>query len=213
MLAVSRLMLDNIANIKAYWILMAMPLAQVALHFGANDVQGTVVREEIFHAAGATTGTEQKLEELVRFVRDAGRIPVQRDTLYNELRRWSRDPSRPHRYVNMAPVFYRLEPTSRRSSGVPTELNRRCSPASSTSRRSRRSSTRGTPTSLRLLPRLCVSSEGAVDSIQLVSKAPLERVRTVAVTPESATSVVLTKVLLPERRARAARARRPTRSC
>src|SRR5439155_1201746 len=63
-------------------------IAQVALHFGANDVQGTVVREEIFHAAGATTPTEQKLDELVRFVRDAGRVPVQRDTLYNELGRW-----------------------------------------------------------------------------------------------------------------------------
>jgi aminodeoxyfutalosine synthase len=88
MMAVSRLMLDNIPNVKAYWIMMGMPLAAVALHFGANDVQGTVVREEIFHAAGATTETEQKIEELVRFVRDAGRIPVQRDTLYNELRRW-----------------------------------------------------------------------------------------------------------------------------
>ncbi len=88
MLAFSRLMLDNIPNIKAYWIMMGMPLAAVALHFGANDVQGTVVREEIFHAAGAVTATEQKVEELVRFVREAGRIPVQRDTLYRELRRW-----------------------------------------------------------------------------------------------------------------------------
>ncbi len=88
MLAVSRLVLDNVPNIKAYWIMMGMPLAQVALHFGANDVQGTVVREEIFHAAGATTATEQKIEELVRFVREAGRIPVQRDTLYREVRRW-----------------------------------------------------------------------------------------------------------------------------
>ncbi|MBA3412259.1 MAG: aminofutalosine synthase MqnE [Actinobacteria bacterium] len=88
MIAVSRLMLDNIPNIKAYWIMMGMPLAQVALHFGANDVQGTVVREQIFHAAGARTETEQKVEELVRFVRAAGRVPVQRDTLYNELRRW-----------------------------------------------------------------------------------------------------------------------------
>jgi aminodeoxyfutalosine synthase len=87
-IAVSRLLLDNVPHVKAYWIMMGMPLAQVALHFGADDVQGTVVREEIFHAAGATTPTEQKLEELVRVVRDAGRIPVQRDTLYNELRRW-----------------------------------------------------------------------------------------------------------------------------
>ena len=86
MMAVSRLMLDNIPNIKAYWIMMGMPMAQLALHFGANDVQGTVVREKIFQAAGATSGTEQKIPELVRFVKEAGRVPVQRDTLYNELR-------------------------------------------------------------------------------------------------------------------------------
>ncbi len=88
MLAVSRLMLDNIPNIKAYWISPTMPVAQVALHFGANDVQGTLMREEIFRAAGSTAGQEQKLDELVRVVRAAGRIPVQRDTLYNEIRRW-----------------------------------------------------------------------------------------------------------------------------
>jgi aminodeoxyfutalosine synthase len=88
MMAVSRLLLDNVPHVKAYWIMMGMPLAAVALHFGADDVQGTVVREEIFHAAGARTETEQKVEELVRFVREAGRIPVQRDTLYNEIRRW-----------------------------------------------------------------------------------------------------------------------------
>ena len=87
-IAVSRLLLDNVENVKAYWIMMGMPMAQVALHFGANDVQGTVVREQIFQAAGATSGTEQKIAELVRFVRAAGRVPVQRDTLYNELRRW-----------------------------------------------------------------------------------------------------------------------------
>src|SRR5712692_5936088 len=87
-IAVARLLLDNIPNIKAYWIMMGMPMAQVALHFGANDVQGTVVREQIFQAAGATAGTEQKIDELVRFVKAAGRVPVQRDTLYNELNRW-----------------------------------------------------------------------------------------------------------------------------
>ncbi|HEY3922384.1 MAG TPA: hypothetical protein VGL76_09750, partial [Gaiellaceae bacterium] len=86
-IAVSRLLLDNIPHVKAYWIMMGLPMAQVALHFGANDVQGTVVREKIFQAAGATSGTEQKITELVRFVKEAGRIPVQRDSLYNELRR------------------------------------------------------------------------------------------------------------------------------
>jgi aminodeoxyfutalosine synthase len=88
MIAVSRLLLDNVDHVKAYWIMMGMPMAQVALHFGADDVQGTVVREEIFHSAGARTETEQKIEELVRYVRAAGRIPVQRDTLYKEVRRW-----------------------------------------------------------------------------------------------------------------------------
>ncbi len=88
MIAVARLLLDNIPHVKAYWISLTMPVAQVALHFGADDVQGTVVREEIFRAAGSTAGTEQKLEELVRLVRAAGRIPVERDTLYRELRRW-----------------------------------------------------------------------------------------------------------------------------
>jgi aminodeoxyfutalosine synthase len=87
-IAVARLLLDNVRHVKAYWIMMGLPLAQIALHFGANDVQGTVVREQIFQAAGATSGTEQKVEELVRFIRDAGRVPVQRDTLYNELNRW-----------------------------------------------------------------------------------------------------------------------------
>jgi chorismate dehydratase len=101
-------------------------------------------------------------------------------------------------YVNMAPVFYRLEADVEEVQGVPTDLNRRLvageidlAPISSIEY-ARNAAT------LRILPRLCVSSEGAVDSIQLVSRVPLERVRTVAVTPESATSVVLTKVLIPD---------------
>ena len=101
-------------------------------------------------------------------------------------------------YVNMAPVFFRLDATVDEVQGVPTDLNARLlrgeldvAPISSIEYA--RNADR-----LRMLPRLCVSSEGAVDSIQLVSKLPLEAVQTVAVTPESATSVVLTKVLLPD---------------
>lgn len=103
-------------------------------------------------------------------------------------------------YVNMAPVFYRLEAEVEEIAGVPTDLNRRLlageldiAPISSIEYA--RNADR-----LRLLPRLCVSSQGAVESIQLVSRIPLEHVQTIAVTPESATSVVLTKVLLPEAR-------------
>ena len=101
-------------------------------------------------------------------------------------------------YVNMAPVFYRLDAEVDEVVGVPTDLNRallegECDLAPISSIEYARNADR-----LRILPRLCVGSEGAVDSIQLVSKTPLEHIRTVAVTPESATSVVLTKVLLPE---------------
>jgi aminodeoxyfutalosine synthase len=86
MIAVSRLMLDNIANVKAYWIMISTPLAQVALHFGANDIQGTVMEEQIAHAAGAVTPQEEKVLSLVSLIREAGRVPVQRDTLYNAVR-------------------------------------------------------------------------------------------------------------------------------
>jgi len=100
-------------------------------------------------------------------------------------------------YANMAPVFFRVEAEYEEVTGVPTELNRLLlageldtAPISSIEY-ARHADT------LRLLPRLCVSSEGAVDSIQLVSRVPLEEIKTVGITPESATSVVLTKVLLP----------------
>jgi chorismate dehydratase len=103
-------------------------------------------------------------------------------------------------YVNMAPVFYRVDAEVEEVLGVPTELNRllldgELDTAPISSIEYARNADR-----LRLLPRLCVASEGAVESIQLVSKRPLEQVRVVAVTPESATSVVLTRVLLPEAR-------------
>jgi len=100
-------------------------------------------------------------------------------------------------YVNMAPVFFRLDAEVEEVIGVPTALNRQLvereldiAPISSIEYARH-------ATSLRLLPRLCVSSEGAVESIQLVTKTPLERLRTIAVTPESATSVVLARVLFP----------------
>ncbi len=82
-LAVSRLMLDNFPHIKAYWVMIGPKLAQVALSFGADDVDGTVKEEVITHMAGADTDQAMSREELVRIIREAGRQPVERDTLYN----------------------------------------------------------------------------------------------------------------------------------
>ena len=83
--AASRLVLDNFDHIKAYWIMTGLKIAQLALLFGADDVDGTVVEERITHAAGADTAQGLTRNELMDIIRQAGMRPVQRDTLYNEL--------------------------------------------------------------------------------------------------------------------------------
>ena len=87
-LAVGRLVLDNFRHVKAFWINVGLKLAQVSLAFGVNDLDGTVVEEKISHAAGVDTGQELTRAELVRVIRAAGRVPVERDTLYNVVRRY-----------------------------------------------------------------------------------------------------------------------------
>jgi aminodeoxyfutalosine synthase len=81
--AVSRLMLDNIPHLKAYWIMTGVKTAQTSLHFGVDDLDGTVKDEKVYHMAGAETPMALSRAELVRLIRDAGRVPVERDTLYN----------------------------------------------------------------------------------------------------------------------------------
>ena len=85
MLAVSRLMLDNFEHIKAFWIMLTIPIAQISLAFGVDDLDGTVVEEKIIHAAGAKTAVGITKQELVSLVRETGCIPVERDTLYREV--------------------------------------------------------------------------------------------------------------------------------
>jgi aminodeoxyfutalosine synthase len=88
-IAVSRLLLDNFEHIKAYWIMMTPRVAQVALRFGANDLDGTVIEEKIYHDAGAKTPQGMSLSDLERLIRAAGRVPVERDTLYRKVDRSS----------------------------------------------------------------------------------------------------------------------------
>lgn len=84
-MALSRLMLDNFPHIKAYWIMLGIKTAQVALSFGADDIDGTVVHEKIYHDAGSDSPEELTVAELRRLIEEAGRIPVERDTLYHEV--------------------------------------------------------------------------------------------------------------------------------
>jgi len=86
-IAIARLMLDNIPHIKAYWIMMTPRIAQIALRFGADDIDGTVVEEKIYHDAGATTSQGMHRKELLRLIKEAGRVPMERDTLYRPVER------------------------------------------------------------------------------------------------------------------------------
>ena len=94
-IAVSRLLLDNFEHIKAYWVMLTPRIAQIALGFGADDLDGTVVEEKIYHDAGATTPEHLTRAELERLIRAAGRVPVERDTLYNRIDRPEMPPAAP----------------------------------------------------------------------------------------------------------------------
>jgi aminodeoxyfutalosine synthase len=92
-LAVGRLFLDNFAHIKTHWIMVTPFLSQVALHFGVNDLEGTVVREKIYHEAGATTEQGMTVDDVVAIIRGAGKVPVERDSLYQPIRTFGDDPA------------------------------------------------------------------------------------------------------------------------
>ncbi len=84
-IAVSRIFLDNFQHIKAYWIMLGEKMAQLALNFGADDIDGTIIEERITHSAGATSGYRISKDELVNLIKKAGKRPVERDSFYNPL--------------------------------------------------------------------------------------------------------------------------------
>ena len=94
-MAISRLLLDNFDHIKAYWIMLTPRVAQIALRFGADDIDGTVVEEKIYHDAGATTAQFTPRAQLERLIREAGRVPVERDTLSRPMDRSKMPPPAP----------------------------------------------------------------------------------------------------------------------
>ena len=84
-LAVSRIYLDNFEHITAYWISLGLPLAQISLNYGVDDLHGTIMEEKIFHMAGARTPQRQTVEKLESAIREAGREPAQRDSYYRRI--------------------------------------------------------------------------------------------------------------------------------
>lgn len=100
-MAVSRLMLDNIPHMKAYWIMLGIGTAQAALAYGADDLDGTVRHELIYHDAGATTPELLTVDQIRRLIVEAGREPVERDTVYNRI---ERDPANPSKWFLGEPI-------------------------------------------------------------------------------------------------------------
>jgi aminodeoxyfutalosine synthase len=87
-LAIGRLFLDNIRHIKTHWIMNTAKVSQIALHFGVDDLEGTVRRERIYHEAGAHTPEGMTFAEIIRLIKDAGKRPVERNVMYEEMRAW-----------------------------------------------------------------------------------------------------------------------------
>jgi aminodeoxyfutalosine synthase len=104
-IAVARLLLDNFDHIKAYWVMLSPSIAQIALRFGADDLDGTIVEEKIYHDAGATTEQFTPRAELERLIRDAGRVPVERDTLYRPVDRSKMPPPTTARPANTLSII------------------------------------------------------------------------------------------------------------
>jgi aminodeoxyfutalosine synthase len=96
MLAVGRLFLDNVRHIKSHWIMVTPFLTQTALAFGVNDIEGTVVREKIYHAVGAQTPQALTLDQIIQLIRGAGTIPAERDSFYNVLRTFETETESDH---------------------------------------------------------------------------------------------------------------------
>ncbi len=108
-IAIGRLFLDNIPHVKTHWPMVTPLLAQLALGFGADDIEGTVVYERVYHEAGAETPMGLTYDDLVRLIRGAGKVPVERDSLYNEVR-GTRDEGRGKDAPTSGPVPSRLAP-------------------------------------------------------------------------------------------------------
>ncbi len=125
MIAVSRLMLDNFPHIKAYWVMLTEEVASVALHFGADDMDGTVGGEKIAHDAGAISPMNLAKEHLIKMIRDAGKIPVERDVYYNPLNLHTHHVIGKIPYLNSVPFYehfeqrrFKVMPISPRRMGV-----------------------------------------------------------------------------------------------
>ncbi len=201
MIAVSRLMLDNFPHIKAYWVMLTEEVASVALNFGADDVDGTVGGERIAHDAGAVSPATLAKDQLIKIIRDAGKIPVERDIYYNPLSIQSEHVVGKIPYFNSVPFYERLEkrqfkilPVTPRRMGVLARQGSMDAGLFSLMDYVRQRE------SFEILP-YCIATRDHVKSVMLFSNHGWHDLegKVIGITDDTATSVHLLKVLLKKK--------------
>jgi aminodeoxyfutalosine synthase len=198
MIAISRLMLDNFVHIKAYWVMLTEEVASVALNFGADDVDGTVGGERIAHDAGAMSPARLAQDQLVRIIKDAGKIPVERDVYYNPLNLHDEYVVGKIPYLNSVPFYDGLEkrrfkvlPVTPRRMGVLAQQGHVVAGLFSLMDYLKDRET------FEMLP-YCIATRDQVKSVMLFSNHGWKDLdgKTIGITDDTATSVHLLNVLL-----------------
>ena len=198
MIAVSRLMLDNFPHIKAYWVMLTEEVAAVALNFGADDMDGTVGGERIAHDAGAITPSKLAKDQIIKIIKDAGKIPVERDVYYNPLNVYADRVIGKIPFLNSDPFYERFEkrrfrilPVAPRRMGVLAEKRQLDAGLFSLVDYLRMNE------SLELM-NYCIATRDQVKSVMLFSNygwLDLQE-KTIGITDDTATSVKLLRILL-----------------
>jgi aminodeoxyfutalosine synthase len=200
-IAVSRLMLDNFPHIKAYWVMLTEEVASVALNFGADDMDGTVGGEKIAHDAGATSPMKLAKDQIIRIIKDAGKIPVERDATYNPLHLYAENVVGKIPYLNTVPFYadfkarrFKILPVVPRRMGLLAEQHQLDAGVFSLMDYFRLEDSMD-------LMGWCIATRDQVKSVMLFSKEgwrDLEGKR-IGITDDTATSVKLLKVLLEKK--------------
>jgi aminodeoxyfutalosine synthase len=201
MIAVSRLMLDNFPHIKAYWVMLTEEVASVALNFGADDMDGTVGGEKIAHDAGAITPMQLTKEKIIKIIRDAGKIPVERDVFYNPLNVYASNVIGQIPYLNSVPFYHHFEkrqfkafPVTPRRMGVLSRNNQIDAGLFSLADYLSQKET------LTPLP-FCIATRDQVKSVMLFSNHGWKELqnKVIGIIDDTATSVRLLRVLLEKK--------------
>jgi aminodeoxyfutalosine synthase len=200
-IALSRLMLDNIPHIKAYWVMLTEEVASVALNFGADDMDGTVGGEKIAHDAGAVSPMALAKERIIRLIRDAGKIPVERDAYYNPLHVHQEGVVGKIPYLNSVPFYARMEKRDFRILPVvPRRMGMLCALGEIDAGPFSLMDYLRQEDDMELMG-WCIATRDQVKSVMLFSREGWRDLdgRTIGITDDTATSVHLLNVLLEKK--------------